>query len=47
MLHNIKFHGHAIAVIVAGLMLQMPGFGPSPTHVGFVVDIVGLGQAVL
>jgi hypothetical protein len=31
----------------AGLMLQMPGFDSSPMHVGFVVDIVAMGQAVL
>jgi hypothetical protein len=33
--------------LVAGLLLQIPRFGPSPVHVGFVVDIVALGQAVL
>ena len=33
--------------LLAGLMLQMPGFGPSPVHVGFVVDIMALGQAIL
>jgi len=33
--------------LVAGLMLQMLGFGPSPTHTEFVVDIVALVQSVL
>ena len=33
--------------LVAGLVLQMPGFGPSPAHVGFVVDVVALVQAIL
>jgi len=33
--------------LVAGLMLQMPVFGRSPAHVGFVVYIVAMGQAVL
>jgi hypothetical protein len=33
--------------LVAGLSLRRPGFAPGSIHVGFVVDKVALGQALL
>jgi hypothetical protein len=31
--------------LVFGLSLQRPGFSPKGSHVGFVVDVVTLGQS--
>jgi hypothetical protein len=40
------YHGHAIAQAATGFPLWWPKFNPRSGHVGFVVDIVALGQVL-